>query len=134
MNLDEVMWGADGKEKPVIDTSYGLAGKQAPFEVREAIARWRKFPKKKRDSKPLLYWLLGSGTPPYKMTKKDSNYKGKSYRGQNCGNCRYTFRRHVNDELICSQIRGNVELNHWCRLWVSGDTAIPKGKPKDVQD
>jgi hypothetical protein len=126
MYLDEVMWGADG-EKPS-DKPYPKAGENAPLEVRKAVAMWRKMPKKKRDSKPLLYWLLGSGTPPYKMTKKDSNYIGKSVKGMNCGNCRYTFRRHVNDELICSQIEGNIELGHWCRLWVSGDTAIPKPK------
>jgi hypothetical protein len=73
-----------------------------------------------------LYWLLGSGTPPYKMTKKGSNYIGKPYRGQKCGNCRFTFQRYVNDELICSQIQGNIELDHWCRLWASGDTVNPK--------
>lgn len=126
MDLDDLMYGADGYKKA--NNPNQIAGEKAPKGVRLAILEWRKLPKKERDKKPLLYWLLGSGTPPYKMSKKDSNYIGKSVKGMNCGNCRYTFRRHVNDELICSQIKGNIKLDHWCRLWVSGDTANPKPK------
>ena len=126
MDLDNYMYGADGYKEA--NNPNQVAGVNAPNGVKIAIARWRKLPKKIRDKKPLLYWLLGSGTPPYKMSKKDSNYIGKSVKGMNCGNCRYTFRRHVNDELICSQIKGNIILDQWCRLWVSGDTANPKPK------
>jgi len=131
MDLDNLMYGADGSEKPN-EFIYPEAGVNANKYIRKAISDFRKLPKEKRAKKPLLYWLLGSGTPPYKMSKKESNYIGKSVRGMNCGNCRYTFRRHVNDELICSQIRGNIELDHWCRLWVSGDTANPKPKKGNV--
>lgn len=107
---------------------YPNAGKLANLNVKFAIQQFRKLPIQERSKKPLLYWLLGSGTPPYKMSKRDSNYIGRSVNGQNCGNCRFTFQRYVNKEFICSQIQGNIELNHWCRLWVSGDTANPKPK------
>jgi len=105
---------------------YESAGLKANKYIKQAIKEFRALPIEERRKKPLLYWLLGSGTPPYKMSKPDSNYKSYGVNGQNCGNCRFTFRRYVNDELICSQIRGNIKLSHWCRLWVSGDTAIPK--------
>lgn len=124
MNLDEFLFGFDGQSKD----DYKKAGKNANIHVKKAIAEFKKLSKEEQKKQPLLYWLLGSGTPPYKMSKKESNYVGKSVRGMNCGNCRYTFRREVNGELICSQIRGNIELDHWCRLWVSGDTVNPKPK------
>jgi len=118
MALEE-LFGFEGNS----ENKYPNAGKNATIWVKKAIAEFRKLPEKERTKKPLLYWLLGSGTPPYKMTKKDSNYISKSVKGQNCGNCRYTFQRYVNGELICSQIQGNIKLDHWCKLWVSGDTA-----------
>jgi hypothetical protein len=108
------------------DYIYQKAGINANRYVKKAIQEFRRLPNDVKEQKPLLYWLLGSGTPPYKMTKKGSNYIGKPYRGQKCGNCRFTFQRYVNDELICSQIQGNIELDHWCRLWASGDTVNPK--------
>lgn len=108
------------------DNIYPKAGVNASRYVQKAIQEFRKLPNDVKGQKPLLYWLLGSGTPPYKMTKKDSAYQGKSYRGQNCNNCRFTFMRWVNEELICSQIQGNIELDHWCKLWASGDTVNPK--------
>ena len=110
------------------ELKYRNAGIQANEYVKQAIQEFRKLPLIQRAKKPLLYWLLGSGTPPYKMSKRDSNYLERTVKGQNCGNCRFTFQRYVNKEFICSQIQGNVKLNHWCRLWVSGDTAIPKPK------
>ena len=102
---------------------YEDAGVFANGHVKKAIQEFRNLSPEERAKKPLLYYLLGSGTPPYKMTKKDSNYVGKTVNRMNCGNCRFTFQRHVNKEYICSQISGNVELDHWCRLWVSGKTA-----------
>ena len=105
---------------------YPKAGLNANPLVKKAINQFRSLPNELKSQKPLLYWLLGSGTPPYKMSKKDSHYQGKPFRGQNCGNCRFTFMRLVNKELICSQIAGNVELDHWCKLWMSGDSVNPK--------
>ena len=107
------------------DYLYPKAGINANKHIKQAIEEFRRLPNKEKQNKPLLYWLLGSGTPPYKMSKKDSKYKKNSYRGQNCGNCRFTFMRVLNKELICSQIEGNIELNHWCKLWVNGDNLNP---------
>jgi len=91
---------------------YPKAGSNANINVQRAISQFRSLPVEERKKKPLLYWLLGSGTPPYKMSKKGSNYIEKPYRGQKCENCRFTFQRYVNGELICSQIQGNIELDH----------------------
>ena len=125
MDIFEDFFGSQNTQN---DYVYPKAGINANPYVKKAIREFRKLPNEVKEQKPLLYWLLGSGTPPYKMSKKDSKYQGKSYRGQNCGNCRFTFMRWVNKELICSQIQGNVELDHWCKLWETGDTAIPKPK------
>ena len=127
MEVFEEFFGSQS-EKVNNDYLYPKAGVNANPLVQQAIEQFRNLPNEAKEDKPLLYWLLGSGTPPYKMSKKDSLYVGKSYRGQNCGNCRFTFMRWVNKELICSQIQGNIELEHWCKLWASGDTVIPKPK------
>ena len=107
---------------------YPKAGANANSYIKQAIEQFRRLPNKQKENKPLLYWLLGSGTPPYKMSKKDSRYQGKPFRGQNCGNCRFTFMRWTNKELICSQIEGNVELDHWCKLWMNSDDVVPSPK------
>ena len=125
-DIFEDLIGVDGQKYGDNNFDYPKAGVKANVYVQKAISQFRRLPIEERRKKPLLYWLLGSGTPPYKMTKKGSNYIGKPYRGQKCGNCRFTFQRYVNDELICSQIQGNIELEHWCRLWASGDTVNPK--------
>jgi len=127
MELFQEFFGSQS-EKVNNDYLYPKAGVNANPLVQQAIEQFRNLPNEAKEDKPLLYWLLGSGTPPYKMSKKDSLYVGKSYRGQNCGNCRFTFMRWVNKELICSQIQGNIELEHWCKLWASGDTVITKPK------
>ena len=124
----ENLLGNDGDKNADYNFNYPSAGIQANQYVQKAISQFRRLSLEERQQKPLLYWLLGSGTPPYKMTKKGSAYQGKEYRGQNCGNCRFNFQRYVNKELICSQIQGNIKLDHWCRLWVSGDTVNPKPK------
>jgi hypothetical protein len=125
MEIFEEFFGSQN-EKVTNEYLYPQAGANANPLVKKAIEQFRNLPNDVKADKPLLYWLLGSGTPPYKMSKKDSLYKGKSYRGQNCGNCRFTFMRWVNKELICSQIQGNIELEHWCKLWASGDSVVPK--------
>lgn len=107
---------------------YPKAGINANRYVQKAIQEFRTLPNNVKEQKPLLYWLLGSGTVPYKMSKKDSLYQGKPFRGQKCGNCRFTFMRWVNKELICSQIQGNIKLEHWCNLWVGSDSVIPPPK------
>lgn len=100
-----------------IDEQYKEAYDNAPAEVKAAIERFMRKPKAFRDNKPLLYFILGSGTPPYKMSKKDSLYADKSINKQNCGNCIFTYIKYVDKKPICSQIRGTIKLAGWCKLW-----------------
>jgi hypothetical protein len=104
------------------DFMYPDAGKNADPDVRLAIKYFRSLPASVRAKKPLLYWLLGSGTPPYKMSKKDSRYTHQPVKGQKCSNCRFAYQRVVDKKIICSQIEGEIKPSHWCRLWVGGDT------------
>tara|TARA_R110002020_G_scaffold175321_5_gene367234 strand:- start:356 stop:673 length:318 start_codon:yes stop_codon:yes gene_type:complete len=100
---------------------YPKAGKHAPPEVRAAIERWRKqVPPSIKARIPLLYWLLGDSTMPYKMSKPDAKYgpAPARYRGQVCGNCRFAYQKVVDPSIhICSQMEGRINLGLWCRLW-----------------
>lgn len=100
-----------------IDEQYKEAYEKAPAETKKAIERFMSKPEKLRSMKPLLYFVLGSGTPPYKMSKKDSLYVDKSVKKQNCGNCIFTYIKYVDKKPICSQIRGTIKLGGWCKLW-----------------
>ena len=66
---------------------------------------------------PLLYALLGSGTPPYKMSPGDAQYGTPPVRAQTCGNCVRAFQHVTSKAYICDQIRGPIEPGAWCRLW-----------------
>lgn len=98
---------------------YLEAGKNSRPGVKKEIEKWKKLPAKKRTEIPLLYWLLGSGTPPYKMSKKDSNYRDNPKGKQKCVNCSFIYHRIASDNYICSQISGKISPNGWCRLWES---------------
>ena len=100
-----------------IDEQYKEAYDNAPAEVKAAIERFMRKPKAFRDNKPLLYFILGSGTPPFKMSKKDSLYVDKTAKAQKCSNCIFTYIKYVDDKPICSQIRGTIKLGGWCKLW-----------------
>ena len=101
----------------MIDPQYQEAYDKAPEDVKRAIEKFMRKPKSLRDYKPLLYYILGSGTPPYKMSKKDSLYVDKSQKKQNCGNCIFTYIKYTENKPICSQIRGTIKLSGWCKLW-----------------
>ena len=97
---------------------YPQAGINAQPEVQAAVERYRMLPPEVRRNHVLLWWLLGTGTPPYKQSKPDSAYSDKSpVLGQTCANCIFTYKRHVTGQYICSQIRGEIKLRGWCRLW-----------------
>jgi hypothetical protein len=66
---------------------------------------------------PGLYLLLGSGTGPLKMSKKDAAYQDRPVSQQRCGNCSSAYRHVVSGDMICSQIEGKVEAKGWCRIW-----------------
>jgi hypothetical protein len=101
----------------MIEEQYKDAYDKAPEQTKRAIESFSKEPKQVRDSKPLLYYVLGSGTPPYKMSKEASAYVDKASGKQNCGNCIFAFQSVVTKNYICSQIRGNIRLAGWCKLW-----------------
>lgn len=87
-------------------------------EVQQAVMRFLASPDAFRDQNVLLYWLLGNGTPGFKMSKPDSDYVLISrVRGERCSNCVYTFQNIVTKRYICSKIRGQIVPPGWCRLW-----------------
>ncbi len=106
----------------MIDEQYQEAYDKAPKETKRVIESFQRETKALRDKKPLLYYILGSGTPPYKMSKEDSKYVDKASGKQNCGNCIFTFQNYVKKTYICSQIRGTIKLGGWCKLWVGENT------------
>lgn len=95
-------------------------GSKAQPEVKKAVERWRSLPEEERARIPLLYWLLGSGTPPYKMDKADAEYQEGPKGKQKCGNCLFAYQNATNGRFICSQVRGHIEPRAWCRLWKKG--------------
>jgi hypothetical protein len=93
-------------------------GRKAPPEVQAAVERFRLLPESEKEKLPLLYWLLGEGTPPYKMSRIDSKYTVLSpVAGQNCANCIFTYLQPKRNVYICSQIAGTILPEAWCRLW-----------------
>lgn len=101
--------------------AYPNAGKNAPKEVRKAINRFKKLPQDKKNNTVLLYWLLGSGTPEYKMPKDKADYKTEPQGDQVCGNCQFAYVETDGDKHICSKVRGPIELGAWCKLWAPSD-------------
>lgn len=100
---------------------YQDAGERAPYEVQRAIDRFHMHaPDHVKENVPLLYWLLGSGTPPYKMTREESDYVDVSpVPTQQCANCVFAYQHVTSGNFICSQIRGRISPPGWCRLWRS---------------
>jgi hypothetical protein len=96
---------------------YKNAGTDAPEGVQAAIEEFDRLPQRVKSELPLLYFLLGSGTPPYKMSSRDAGYVLRTVDGQNCANCSSAFQHVVTGELICDQIRGEIKPHAWCRLW-----------------
>ena len=99
---------------------YKEAITNAPIWVKKAYEEFEKLPLKKQQATPFLYFLLGKGkgTPPFKMSKPESNYKPVSTNPDFiCGNCVYYYWHVTKKRGICSQIRGQVNLKGICRLW-----------------
>ena len=100
-----------------MEEQYKGAYEVAPDKTKKIIEDFMREPKSLRDKKPLLYYILGSGTPLYKMSKKDSGYVDYSSKKQKCSNCVFTYIKYVDNKPICSQIRGTIKLSGWCKLW-----------------
>ncbi len=110
------------RKKQAEPFEYPNAGKHAPDKVKEAVEEFRNTPLNKyKKNRPLLYHILGTGTPDYKMSKSDSDYTNKSpYNSKCCANCASLYLRILNKHLICSQIQGNIKKSGWCKLWNQG--------------
>ena len=106
--------------------SYLKAGEGAQPGVKEAIKDFKELSDEEKSKTPLLYWLLGTGTPEYKMSKLDSDYADETpAKGQTCDNCEYAYTKTItipsgDPDVICSQVTGRVQEKGWCRLWVKG--------------
>jgi len=99
---------------------YPEAGKNAHPEVQKLIEEYRALPNAEKSKKPLLYWLLGSGTPPYKMSKDDSEYSDEADTDSQCGNCKFIYYGLETKNYICSQISGPIRKEGTCKLWKPG--------------
>ena len=107
---------------------YEEALKSSPIWVKQAYSEFNKLPISIKKKTPFLYFLLGKGkgTPPFKMSKSDSNYKDpSSNKDFICGNCIFYYVNPVKDVGLCSQIRGNVTYDAICRLWI-GEASLDK--------
>lgn len=108
------------REEPVEVTGYPAAGAQAPAPVKKVIADFSRLPPDVQEREPLLYYLLGSGTDPYKMDPEIAEYTDESQKeGQTCGNCERAFQKVSNGQYLCSQIRGWIVPPGWCKLWAA---------------
>lgn len=91
-------------------------------EVKEAVKRFRDMDPEERDTNILLYWLLGSGTPPYKMSQEDAQYSDNAGTQETaCANCEFFYQKVPTGDYICSQIRGKVRPEGWCNQWKLAD-------------
>lgn len=66
---------------------------------------------------PALYALLGSGTPPLKMSREDAAYQTRPVGKQRCEVCSSAYQNLVTEDMICSQVDGEIGKNAWCRLF-----------------
>jgi len=92
---------------------------EAQPEVSQAVDRFREeIPEEVKSEEALLYWLLGTSTPAYKMSKEDAGYQSTPNEGSEyCGSCEYLYQSNETGNLICSKIAGPVDWMGWCRLW-----------------
>ena len=86
--------------------------------VREAIQDY----KESGSERPLLYWLLKTGTPAYKMSKEESGYTAEAQDPRySCATCEFLYTETTTGKHVCSQIRGYVEPEGWCNRWTLAD-------------
>ena len=111
---------ARGVAQRVAPFLFASAGRRAPREVQKAIERYRRLPEAQRAQKPLLYWLLGDGTPPYKFRKEEVQYGAPPPQvagRQNCGNCVHAYVHLTSSTPICDLMRGVIAPQAWCNRW-----------------
>jgi len=108
-------WIDEKTEEPF---RYAKAGDKAQPGIKKDIEAFHKLPPEEKAKTSLLWWLLGSTTQDYKMSKKDALYTEKSkVKNQKCSNCRFAYIHVVSGIHICSNMRGQIKPEAWCRLW-----------------
>lgn len=108
-----------------LENVYPEAGARALPGVQKEIVKFREMiPEERAEAGPLLYYLLGGGTPAYKMAPEDAEYE-EGTPEENCANCRFLYQAmgHGDKHFICSQIRGQVRQEDRCRLWNPAEIA-----------
>lgn len=108
---------ADKEVKEYLYGEYAEALKSSPFWVRMAFKTFLQRANRFVLTTPFLYFLLGKGTPDFKMSPKTVNYGLSEVSGQKCGNCIFAYKNIVKNKNICSQVRGDINPSMWCRLW-----------------
>ena len=105
-------------EKSSEPFDYPKAGKHAHPGVKKDIEQYNTLPPEEKAKNPLLWWILGSTTQDYKMSKKDALYTEESEtKGQKCSNCKFAYQHVASGRYICSMMRGNIKPEAWCRLY-----------------
>lgn len=95
---------------------YPKAGKYASEYLKHQIEQFRQLPNEEKDTLPLLYFILGQGTPAFKMNKRDVDYK-KAEGKEACGNCRSAYQKVKTGKYICSWVNGKIRPEDWCNKW-----------------
>lgn len=102
-----------------VDANYDIP-ENAPEEVKSLIRTFLETDPENRDTDVLLWYVLGTGTPPYKMSKKDSAYTDVANDPKySCATCEYLYLKVNTGEYICSQIRGEVKPSGWCNQFTT---------------
>lgn len=115
--IAEIIEKVKGK---IAQNLYPDAGEDAPPGVQQEIDRFRSMPPEDRD-RPLLYYLLGEGTPDYKMSKEDAEYQEEPKGDQKCGNCEFAYKKVVRNQFICSKVEGDIKPEAWCKFWAPNE-------------
>jgi hypothetical protein len=103
--------------KKRLERDYSEALEKSPRWIKMAFAMFLTMPDRVVSHKPFLYFVLGTGTMDFKMTKEMAQY-GESREGQRCDNCRFAYQKVINNKrIICSQMRGGIRPEKWCKLW-----------------
>lgn len=104
---------------------YARTGRKAPKLVQLAIAQFRQLPLGVRSRVPLLFWLLGSSTAPFKFTQPEASYGPARDVQRTCGNCLSLYLHCGTNQLICSQVAGLVRASDSCRHW-KANVSLPE--------
>lgn len=107
--------------RAAVASLYPNAGENAQPEVKAAIKRFNEMSAAEQSEYVLLDWLLGEGTPDYKMPPKPAVYMDKStVSGQRCDNCILSYQNLVSGRYICSEINPDIKPAGWCKWWNRG--------------